>query len=105
MLPKKVINDRDWRLNQELAAQADLIISSGRYLRDWADCRAQEILQVDNTECADLKAWRLEQYSPPQPDIAILSGSLHFPIPEVLTSGERKDMVFTTSNPDSTRVR
>ena len=105
MIPKNIINDRDWRLGQELAAQADLIISSGRYLRDWAEGRAQEILQVDNPKCADLRAWRLEQGLPPQPDIAIISRSLHFPIPEVLTAGERKVVVFTTANPDSARVR
>ena len=28
-VPENVANDRDWRLFQELAAQADLIISSG----------------------------------------------------------------------------
>jgi hypothetical protein len=43
MVPKNTANDRDWRLFQELAAQADLIISTGRYLRDWAEGRAQEI--------------------------------------------------------------
>jgi riboflavin biosynthesis pyrimidine reductase len=105
MVPKNIINDRDWRLNQELAAQADLIISSGRYLRVWADGLAQEILQVDNPEFADLKAWRLEQGLPPQPDIAIISGSLRFPIPEVLTTGGRKVVVFTTANPDPARIR
>ncbi|MFN2221501.1 MAG: pyrimidine reductase, partial [Candidatus Promineifilaceae bacterium] len=42
MVPKTTANERDWRLFQELATQADLIISSGRYLRDWADGRAQE---------------------------------------------------------------
>ncbi len=65
MVPKNTANDRDWRLYQELAAQADLIISSGRYLRDWADGRAQEILRVDDPEFADLKAWRLDQGLPP----------------------------------------
>ena len=104
-VPKNTANDRDWRLFQELAAQADLIISSGRYLRDWADGRAQEILQVDNPEFADLKEWRLTQGLPPQPDIAIISGSLRFPIPEVLTAGGRKVVVFTTANPDAERVK
>ncbi|MCB9106084.1 MAG: dihydrofolate reductase family protein [Anaerolineales bacterium] len=104
-VPKVTANDRDWRLYQELAAQADLIISSGRYLRDWADGRAQEILQVDNPEFADLKAWRLAQGLQPHPDIAIISGSLQFPIPDVLTAGGRKVVVFTTANPDPERVR
>ena len=104
-VPKATANDRDWRLFQELAAQADLIISSGRYLRDWAEGRAQEILQVDNPEFADLKEWRLAQGLSAQPDLAIISGSLRFPIPEVLTAGGRKVVVFTPANPDSQRVK
>ena len=104
-VPKNTANDRDWRLFQELASQADLIISSGRYLRDWAEGRAQEILQVDNPEFADLKAWRLAQGLSPQPDIAIISGSLNFPIPDVLTASNRKVVVFTTAGPDPERVR
>lgn len=105
MVPKNVANDRDWRLFQELATQADLIISTGRYLRDWADGRAQEILQVDNPEFADLKEWRLGQGLSPQPDLAIISGSLAFPIPEVLTAGGRKVVVFTGANPDMKRLK
>ena len=104
-VPKATANDRDWRLFQELAAQADIIISSGRYLRDWADGRAQEILQVDDPRYADLKAWREAQGLSPQPDIAIISASLRFPIPEVLTAGGRKAVIFTTADPDPARVK
>lgn len=104
-VPENTANDRDWRLYQELAAQADLIISSGRYLRDWAEGRAQEILQVDDPRFADLRAWREERDLPPQPDIAIISGSLRFPIPEVLTAGGRKVLVFTSGEPDRERVK
>ncbi len=104
MVPKATANERDWRLFQELAAQADIIISSGRYLRDWADGRAQEILQIDDPRFADLRQWREERGLPPQPDIAIISGSLRFPIPDVLTAGGRKIVVFTTANPDPGRV-
>ena len=105
MVPKVTANERDWRLFQELAAQADLVISSGRYLRDWADGRAQEILRVDDPRFADLKAWRVDQGLSPQPDMAIISGSLDFPIPDALTAGERKVVVFTTANPDPKRVK
>jgi len=104
MVPKNTANDRDWRLFQELAVQADLIISTGRYLRDWADGRAQEILRVDDPDFADLKQWRLEQGLSPQPDIAVISGSLRFPIPDVLKTGGRKVVVFTTADPDPERV-
>lgn len=105
MVPKSTANERDWRLFQEMAAQADLIISSGRYLRDWADGRAQEILQVDDPRFADLREWRRARGLPPQPAIAIVSASLRFPIPDVLTAGGRKVIVFTTAGPDPERVR
>ncbi len=105
MVPPSTANERDWRLYQELAAQSDLIISSGRYLRDWADGRAQEILQVDDPRFADLRDWRQSRDLPKQPDIAIISGSLRFPIPDVLREGGRKVIVFTTANPDPDRVK
>lgn len=105
VVPDNISNKRDWRLFQELAAQADLIISSGRYLRDWAANRAQEILRVDDPEFADLKEWRLAQNLSPQPDLAIISRSLNFPMPDVLTEGGREVFVFTTAHPDKKRVR
>lgn len=103
-VPQNTANERDWRLFQELAAQADIIISSGRYLRDWADGRAQEILQIDDPRFADLRQWRQDRGLPLQPDIAIISGSLRFPIPDILTAGGRKVVVFTTADPDPGRV-
>lgn len=105
MVPKSTANDRDWRLFQELAAQADLIISSGRYLRDWADGRAQEILRVDDPRFADLKQWRLNQGLSPQPDLAIISNSLDFPVPEVLRANGRQAVIFTSGKPDPLRIR
>jgi riboflavin biosynthesis pyrimidine reductase len=104
MVPKNTANERDWRLFQELAAQADIVISSGRYLREWAQGRAQEILQVDDPRFADLRDWRRNQGLPPQPDIAIISRSLQFPIPDVLKASGRKIVIFTTANPDHDRV-
>lgn len=104
-VPTSIANERDWQLFQELAAQSDLLISSGRYLRDWAAGRAQEILRVDDPQFSDLKEWRLAHNLPPQPDIAIISSSLEFPIPEVLTKSGRKVIVFTTNNPDLERVK
>lgn len=104
VIPKETANDRDWRLYQEMAAQADIIISSGRYLRDWVDGRAQEILQVEDPRFADLRDWRSDRGLPPQPDIAIVSGSLNFPIPDVLTARGRKVIVFTVANADPGRV-
>lgn len=105
VVPKAIANSRDWRLFQELAAQADLIFTSGRYLRDWAAGRAQEILQVDDPQFADLRDWRVRHGLPTHPDLAIISASLDFPIPDVLTAEGRRVVVLTTANPDLERVR
>lgn len=104
-VPRDVANPRDWRLFQELAAQADVLITSGRYMREWAKGNVQEILQVDKARFADLKAWRAAQGLAPQADIAILSLSLQFPIPDVLCRGERRTTVYTMANPDPERVK
>ena len=104
-VPNATANERDWRLFQELIAQADVLISSGRYLRDWAEGRAQELLRVDDPRFADLGAWRSQRGLPRYPDFAILSNSLDFPIPPALTSGGRKATVFTSRNPSPDRMR
>jgi len=101
VVPDQIANPRDWRLFQELAVQADILITSGRYLRNYADGRAQEILKVyDNPQFADLQNWRRDHGLKPLPDLAVISGSLDFPIPEVLAQGDRSVIVFTTSQAD-----
>jgi riboflavin biosynthesis pyrimidine reductase len=104
-VPQATANPRDWRLFQELAAQADLILTSGRYLRDWAAGRAQEILRVDDPDFADLREWRQAHGLPPHADLAVLSRSLDFPIPEVLTAAGRQVLVITLPDPDPVKVR
>ena len=95
-VPQATANDRDWRLFQELAVQADVILSSGRYLRDYAAGKAQEILRVyDEPRFADLGRWRAERGLPAYPDLAVVSGSLDFPIPDFLTQGGRQVIVIT----------
>lgn len=103
-IPKLIANERDWWLFQELASQADIIISSGRYLQDWAQGNAQEILQVDDPRFAELRNWRRSRGLSPHADIAIISGSLNFPLPDILTVCGRKVVVFTTADPKPERV-
>ncbi len=106
MVPPDTANDRDWRLFQELAVQADVIISSGRYLRDYADGRTQEILRIyDQPQFADLGRWRAERGLPPYPDLAVVSGSLDFPVPPFLTQSGRKVIVLTHGAADAARMR
>jgi hypothetical protein len=105
MVPASIANDRDWRLFQELAVQADLLITSGRYLREYAEGRAQEILRVyENPAFSDLEEWRQAQGLSAYPDIAVISNSLDFPIPETLTRGERRVVIVTTEAADPTRT-
>ena len=105
MVPKETSNDRDWRLFQELAVQADCVISSGRYLRDYVEGKAQEILRIyDEPRFADLGRWRAERGLSRYPDLAIVSGSLDFPIPPFLTQEGRQVVVITHGAADRERV-
>jgi riboflavin biosynthesis pyrimidine reductase len=104
-VPHAVANPRDWRLFQELAAQSDVLIVSGRYLRDRARGQAQEVVNVDRPRFADLKAWRESHGLKPRPDLAILSLSLRLPISEGLTAGGRRAIVYTKGSADAKRVR
>lgn len=105
VLPKTIANERDWRLFQELAVQADVILTSGRYLRQYAEGRGQEILQVYNDpRFADLRDWRLARGLPPYPAFAVVSASLQFPIPPALVQEGRPVIVATTEEADPARV-
>lgn len=105
-VPKTIANERDWRLFQELAIQADVVITSGRYLREYAEGKAQEILTVyDDPAFADLTRWRQEHGLPSQPDLAVISASLDFPIPPLLLESGRRVIVFTVDAADRGRVR
>ena len=97
-VPPQIANPRDWRLFQELAARADLLITSGRYLRDLAAGQAQDVLPLSPApEFADLLRWRLRHGLPAQPDVAVLSASLDIPVPAQLRLDGRRVLVFTTS--------
>ncbi len=105
-LATAITNRRDWRLFQELAVQADVLITTGRYLREYARGAAQEILQAyEDPAFADLKAWRQEHNLPPYPILAVISASLNFPIPAKLLAAGRQLLVFTIEEADPHRRR
>lgn len=93
VVPGGVANERDWRLFQEMAAQADLVLITTRYLRDWAGGRSGEIFQAQ--KFPDLAAWRRKQGLSPQPDVAAISASLRATVPEAIADSGRK-LVFIT---------
>ncbi|MEN8206068.1 MAG: dihydrofolate reductase family protein [Pseudomonadota bacterium] len=104
-VPAATVNPRDWRLYQELAGQADLLITSGRYFRQSLIGEAQDQLPVGNqAEFTDIREWRLAQGLPPQPDIAILSGSLEIPIAALEPYRHRRILIITGETADQTRI-
>jgi riboflavin biosynthesis pyrimidine reductase len=105
-VPAAIANPRDWRLYQELAGQADLLITSGRFYRQAVMGEAQDILPIGHQSTfADIRQWRLEQGLQKQPDIAIISGSLDIPLAALEPYRKRKILVITGANADQTRVK
>lgn len=105
VVPKAITNPRDWRLFQELAIQADILITSGRYLRQYERGEVQEILTVfDEPRFVDLMRWRREKGLSPRPDLVVISASLNFPIPASLTAEGRRVIVLTVESADLDRV-
>lgn len=105
-VPRAIANPRDWRLVQELAASADVLVTSGRYIRDLAAGIAQDNLPVsDQPEFVDLHAWRRARSLAPQPAVAIVSSSLDFSIPEALLHSGRAIYIATGDGADAKRVQ
>lgn len=105
-VPRAIANPRDWRLVQELAASADVLVTSGRYIRDLTAGVAQDNLPVsDKPEFADLLEWRRAQGLAPQPAVAIVSSSLELPMPEALLHSGRAIYVVTGAAADASRIR
>jgi riboflavin biosynthesis pyrimidine reductase len=105
-VPDAITNLRDWRLYQELAGQADLLITSGRYFRQSVIGEAQARLPVGEQKAyADIRSWRTGAGLAPQPDIAIMSGSLDIPVTALESYSERKIIVVTGKDADRQKAR
>lgn len=105
-VPAQIANPRDWRLFQELAARTDVLITSGRYLRQFAAGTAQHVLPVGGDEdFRDLRDWRLAQGLPAQPDVAVVSAGLDFAVPERLLAERERVLVFTGDTAPGERRR
>lgn len=105
-VPRAIANPRDWRLFQELAASADVVVTTGRYIRDLAAGVAQDNLPVSNKpEFADLLEWRRARGLSPQPAVAIVTSSLDLPIPDALLHSGRPIYIATGAAADTSRVK
>jgi riboflavin biosynthesis pyrimidine reductase len=110
-IPVELKNTSDWRLFQELMAQAEVIIIGAAYLKRVAamDNRAENILsQFEPGEGFEkLGDWRLrEGYKNRNPDLVVVTRSLDFNFPEEIKKSARRIMIFTTdaiANSDKAR--
>lgn len=100
-VPKTIANARDWRLFQELAAQADLLVTSARYFRQSLIGESQDNLPVGPAaEFDDLRAWRQRHRLSAQPDVAIFSASLDIPVAAVRGYASRRVIILTGAGSD-----
>ena len=104
-VPPAIANPRDWRLFQELGAQADLLITSARYYREYALGQAQDTLPIGaGQKFDDLRRWRLDQGLSPQPDIAVISASLDIPVQALAAYPQRRLHLLTGTDADPARA-
>jgi riboflavin biosynthesis pyrimidine reductase len=98
-------SSHDWRLFQELQAQADCMVTHGGYLRALAQRKFEDILQVGLTKQAlDIGRWRAEHGLTRQPAIAIVSRTLDFPIPSSLERHQQPVHIITGNDAPADRV-
>jgi riboflavin biosynthesis pyrimidine reductase len=100
-VPSELKNVSDWRLFQELMAQADVIISGAAYIKRVSapGNHAEDILYQfePGRGFEKLGKWRLDAgYKKRSPDLAIVTRSLDFKIPEEVLRSGRKIVIFTT---------
>jgi riboflavin biosynthesis pyrimidine reductase len=95
----------DWRLFQELQAQAACMVTHGGYLRALAARKFEDILQVGVAKQAlDIGDWRTAHGLTRQPAIAIVSRTLDFPIPPSLERHEQPVHIITANGAPADRV-
>ena len=100
-VPLELKNSSDWRLFQELMAQAHVIISGEAYLKRVSapGSHAQDIFsQFEPGKAFEkLGDWRLSAgYKKRSPDLAIVTRSLDFKLPEGVLRSGRRVAVFAT---------
>lgn len=105
-VPESITNPRDWRLYQELAARADVLLVSARFLRELVRGEAQDNLPIsDDPTFADLLKWRQQQGLSSQPAVVVLSASLDLPLAELCATSDRVIYVATGRGADVNAIK
>jgi len=97
--PEKLKNPSDWRLFQELTAQADVMITGTSYMSEFVQKgeSGQNVLtQFDKGGTFEgLGDWREKNRLKRNPDLVVVSRSLNFSIPKTISESGRKIFIFT----------
>jgi riboflavin biosynthesis pyrimidine reductase len=95
----------DFRLFQEIQAQADCLITHGGYLRALAEARLGNVLQINASgRAADLVEWRTRNGLSPQPAVVIVSASLDFAVHASIAEHRQPLYIATGRSADASRV-
>jgi riboflavin biosynthesis pyrimidine reductase len=104
-VPQAIANDRDLRLFQELAACADALVTSGRYVRGLPDGVSARSFPVSGKpEYSDLAHWRRAHGLPPQPAVVIVTATLDVPPLRPLVESGRDVYVATGAAADQHKI-
>ena len=102
-VPEATANPRDWRLFLELAAPADALIVSGRFIRELAEGEAQSRPPFEGEDAPDLRAFRRDCGLPTHPALVVMSRNLELPEAGLFGGAGRRIIVATTSDADADR--
>jgi riboflavin biosynthesis pyrimidine reductase len=94
-VPPSTANPRDWRLLLELAAPADALIVSGRYLRQLAEGEAQAWPPFSHETAEDLIGFREDCGLDRQPALIVVTGSGEIPVKVLKHLTDRRVIVAT----------
>lgn len=102
-VPEATANPRDWRLFLELAAPADALIVSGRFVRELAEGTAQSRPPFEGGEAPDLEAFRRDLGLSPHPAIVVMSRNLDLPAEGLVGGADRRVILATGADADAGR--
>ena len=96
-VPEETANPRDWRLLLELAAPADAILMSGRYLRDLAAGHAQSLPPFSDKLPEDILDYRQRLGLSDKPALVFITRSLALPEQALEQLADRKILIATSA--------
>lgn len=104
-IPGAIANPNDWRLFLELAAQADLVVTSGARLRALVSQASAAVRFVPDLAGGDLAQWRRAHNLPPFPACAIFTSDANRLPLAALRQREHDDLIVLTATPPNAASR